>query len=397
LFAWIVRRAAVRLFVVRRLLAWPQLLMAASFADAASAVSRGDSDAVQAILRASPGLAGEEDAYDEVMEQVDGPSGGIAMAPVVGTLLHLASKYGRLDIARMLLDAGAEVNRTETVHWHDADTERRTPLHLSIWSGSTEMVDLLVQRGADINQKSGPPVSARSPLEEATTRGLTDIARSLLASPAAKEAVASGELDALLLRAIQAQSKDTVQLLLESKAQVNQTAAGGASPLHVAARQNSADIVGLLISHGADASNEDGECSPLVSVAANAKIQFAEWVAAAPEGPQRDWRLKMQDQQLDLVKVLVDSGALQAAPSSLRHVLDLFRALDTNQNGTIEREELIMVLGALDSAKWTEERVDKLMRTADGNRDGKINLEEFLKWIFGSNNGSTAELVPAVD
>lgn len=354
------------------------------FATALQVITAGDdSSSIDGLIQQDPTIVTQEEAYDEVMESVDNAPGGIAMAPVVGTLLHLVAKYGRVEIAKSLVEARAEVNCMETIHWHELEIERRAPLHLAIWSGSHDVVKVLVHSKADVSKASGPVGTARTPLEEAISRGYTEIAQCLLdAEPTA----AGNDLNTLLLRAIQAQNKDIVGLLIDRKAMVNRASDDGISPLHVAARQSSSDIVSLLLERGADASKDHPDHSPLLSIAANAKAQFEEWVKDAPEGPERDWRSQMQDQHLGLVKVLLDSGALQVAPSSLRHVLDLFKALDTDSNGSIDKDELTEVLGALDPDRWTEARINQLLEAADANKDGRIQLDEFLKWVFATGS-----------
>ena len=55
------------------------------------------------------------------------------------TPLHLASKYGRSDVARLLIERGAEVEAK--------DSRGRTPLQLASAEGQDEVVDLLLEYG----------------------------------------------------------------------------------------------------------------------------------------------------------------------------------------------------------------------------------------------------------
>lgn len=59
-----------------------------------------------------------------------------------GSALHLAVREGQLDIARLLIDWGAEVDVL--------DTKDFTPLHNAAWNGNLEMTRLLLEAGADI-------------------------------------------------------------------------------------------------------------------------------------------------------------------------------------------------------------------------------------------------------
>jgi hypothetical protein len=59
-----------------------------------------------------------------------------------GTCMKLAAYCGHLDICRLLIDKGAQVNAIDSGGW--------TPLHWAAEQGHVEMVRLLCDRGADI-------------------------------------------------------------------------------------------------------------------------------------------------------------------------------------------------------------------------------------------------------
>jgi ankyrin repeat protein len=59
------------------------------------------------------------------------------------TALHAAAHIGHLDICRLLLDWGAKVDALNK--W------RFTPLHYAAWLGHLSVVKLLVERGADVS------------------------------------------------------------------------------------------------------------------------------------------------------------------------------------------------------------------------------------------------------
>lgn len=58
------------------------------------------------------------------------------------TLLHIAAKYGRVEICEMLLDRGANVNVVDNRFFS-------TPLHMAALVGHKEVCTLLLSRGAD--------------------------------------------------------------------------------------------------------------------------------------------------------------------------------------------------------------------------------------------------------
>merc|ERR1719203_1756605 len=61
-----------------------------------------------------------------------------------GTPLHVASEYGFLDVAHVLLEQRANVNATgRPSGW--------TPLHLAVWVRNIEMAKYLLERRAQVN------------------------------------------------------------------------------------------------------------------------------------------------------------------------------------------------------------------------------------------------------
>ena len=80
------------------------------------------------------------------------------------TPLHLAVANGHSETARILLDAGADVNG-------DGDEANWTPLHLSADGDDAETISLLVGSGADIEAKTA--VENRHPRKARKKRGRT--------------------------------------------------------------------------------------------------------------------------------------------------------------------------------------------------------------------------------
>ena len=60
--------------------------------------------------------------------------------------LHIAAVCGKLEVARLLLDEGAE--KDQRLHTLDSGI---TALHVAAGSGCLEMVQLLVENGANID------------------------------------------------------------------------------------------------------------------------------------------------------------------------------------------------------------------------------------------------------
>lgn len=69
------------------------------------------------------------------------PNGGMG-TPMGRTTLHLAAMKGYLPIVQMLLERGIDINARDNNGW--------TALHLAAERGQQQVVKLLLDRGADL-------------------------------------------------------------------------------------------------------------------------------------------------------------------------------------------------------------------------------------------------------
>jgi len=84
---------------------------------------------------------GRDDDFRQLLPRADGRARHLALA--------LASQFGRVEIVRLLLDAGEDPNRYNPVGGHS----HTTPLHQAAGAGFDELVRLLVERGARADLK----------------------------------------------------------------------------------------------------------------------------------------------------------------------------------------------------------------------------------------------------
>ena len=85
------------------------------------------------------------------------------------TCLTTAAQNGHLDICRLLIDKGAQV---EAKDW-----DRRTPLHFAAMRGHVEIVRLLCDHGADVEARSN---FGSGPLQCAAMNGRFSVVKELI-------------------------------------------------------------------------------------------------------------------------------------------------------------------------------------------------------------------------
>ena len=163
------------------------------------------------------------------------------------TPLMMASTYGFEDIARMLIEKGADVN-LQANNGATALTGacRRHP----------DIARLLLANGAKVDIVSaatGGPFTA-SIIYAVSNNGDTSLSEMLLQNGAdMDEAPAEGRLAGYtpLMMAVDRNSLKVVRFLVENGADVNAAAADGSTALAAAKKRNAQDIVEYLQQHGA--------------------------------------------------------------------------------------------------------------------------------------------------
>ena len=81
--------------------------------------------------------------------------------------IHAASAEGGFDIARLLIEAGADVNAA-----HQAGF---TPLHAAAMTGQLELAKLLLDRGADPRAQADDGRDALAMARDAKQQALVDL------------------------------------------------------------------------------------------------------------------------------------------------------------------------------------------------------------------------------
>jgi ankyrin repeat protein len=160
------------------------------------------------------------------------PHSGLGRTP-----LQFACHQGHLEVARLLLNCGADKKKT--------DNGGCTPLHLACFRGHLELVRLLIDRGAD---KEKARNDGSTPLHLACFWGHLEVVRLLLDCGADNEAADKY----------------------------------GNTPLHDACDEGHIEIIKLLLQRGATPIQEDEEGDPMFPEESNALELLRKWHALTP-------------------------------------------------------------------------------------------------------------------
>ena len=167
------------------------------------------------------------------------------------TPLHIAAANASASMLKLLLDAGADPDWT--------DTDGMNALHHSSISGLAEAVSLLVDRGADVNAftcscsciRSCFCAKDRTPLHLAAGHGHAEIVKLLLDAGSNLNVTTSGSKENALHFAVETGSEDVVRYLMDYDADPEAQTADSKTALEIAIKERHGSIVRLLLERGA--------------------------------------------------------------------------------------------------------------------------------------------------
>ena len=166
------------------------------------------------------------------------------------SLLHFAARHGHAEVAKLLIEHGADVNdRNRYVY--------TTPLHEAAANGHAAVAKLLLEHGARTDVTS---YGHETPFDMAVANGHAGIVGLFIEHGADVNTAHRGALGPLQLAARNGQS-DVARLLLDHGANVN-LRHGGPSALHVAALAGHTELAQLLgfLGLGRASFNAAGQC-----------------------------------------------------------------------------------------------------------------------------------------
>jgi ankyrin repeat protein len=157
--------------------------------------------------------------------------------------LYVAVNRGYVAVAEVLLANKADVNMPS-----GTDGNKDRPLHRAVWNGRTNLIQLLIDHGADVNVTNW---LGDTPLDFAAQQNDTNAAKLLLAAKASVDA-RDNSGDTALLEAADRGNTTMVSLLLDSGATVDATNGNHTTPLLQAVVRKRTDAIRLLLEHKAD-------------------------------------------------------------------------------------------------------------------------------------------------
>ncbi|OAP54807.1 hypothetical protein AYL99_11255 [Fonsecaea erecta] len=260
-----------------------------------------------------------------------------------GTALQVASGEGHVEIVKLLLDSGADVNAPGK-RYSD------TALQAASAKGHVEIVKLLLDSGADVN---APGKRYGTALQMASAKGHVEIVKLLLDSGA--DVNAPGGYYATALQMASAKGHvEIVKLLLDSGADVNAPGGYYGTALQVASGEGHVEIVKLLLDSGADVNAPGKRYSDTTLQAASAKghVEIVKLLldsGADVNAPGGYYGTALQAASakghVETVKLLLDSGADVNAPGE-RYGTALQIA---SEEGHVEIVKLLLDSGALNT------------------------------------------------
>ena len=219
------------------------------------------------------------------------------------TPLFSASVDGLTDVARWLLDHGADAN------WQQPQ-DHSTPIIVAACRGRLGVVRTLLAHGVRVNFADD---DGDTPLCLASMFGHVEIVRLLLQHGAAADISVQAQDYATPLH--RTSNLAVARLLLDHGANANAKDKGGRTPLHDASSHGRIEVVRLLLDHGASADAKDKKGGTPLHEASDSEecVRLLLDRGANPDAQKMDGRSPLHEASFkgrtDIVRLLLDHGA----------------------------------------------------------------------------------------
>lgn len=296
---------------------------------------------------------------------INAPAGeGIRPTPLI-----TAAMKGQLVVAKYLLDHGADVNGLSGNHGavpltaaaenghkamvelllaRGADVSGRglNPFYLAVSKGYLAVAEVLLANKADVNAPSGTDAFRLRPVQAAARDGRTDLLQMLIQNGADVN-VTNSMGETALKFAVANNNISAVKLLLAAKASIDPRDFNGETPLHAAAARGNVEMVSLLLKSGAavDATNNN-QATPLLLAVLGGYTESVRTLLQHKAEPNHSgtvrlpngnmlngWQadyLAMYNAKNDILKLLLDAGA------NAKTNYEIFDAISKNNSEAVQ-------------------------------------------------------------
>nr|XP_056710881.1 transient receptor potential cation channel subfamily A member 1 [Euleptes europaea] len=184
--------------------------------------------------------------------------GKICKANSMGCMpVHAAAFSGAKPCMEILLKKGEELGYSAENHINFINHGRCSPLHLAVQSGDLEMIKMCLEYGAQVDLKQNDKCTA---LHFAATQGATEILKLMMSSYKGEESIIDaldGNKETLLHRTALFDHYELAEYLISMGAKIDCVDVEGRTPLLLATSCASWKIVNLLLSKGANVELKD--------------------------------------------------------------------------------------------------------------------------------------------
>jgi ankyrin repeat protein len=213
--------------------------------------------------------------------------------------LYFASMTGMSNIVQSLIDAGADVNAKGGICG--------TALQAASFKGWLGVVKSLIENGADVNAQGGQYGTA---LQATLSQGRLDIGRFLVEKGADVNA-RGGEHGNALQAALHDDDLGIVRFLVENGADVNMQGGKYCNALQTALHEGGLDVVEFLVKNGADLKTQGGKSLELAAKRGRLDMMKVLVEHGADLNTQSLGALRVASKKgrLDMIRFLVENGA----------------------------------------------------------------------------------------
>lgn len=206
-------------------------------------VTTGNKEIKQLIQDALIVGAAQKGATQMVEDLINAGANADAISGEGASALMQAAYNGHVSTVKVLLDAGADVNKVI----HLPNKQATNALQVAVQNGHTQTVQVLIDAGADVNSIVGN----RSAMMIAAQIGNVQIVKMLIKAKAIVDMVDSRKQTALMFAAALGHV-DVIQALLDAGANIQAVNNQGATALMFAILYGHKEVIEVLLSAGAD-------------------------------------------------------------------------------------------------------------------------------------------------